>query len=249
MRNLRHPFLPLTEEECLNRDPCPFDAENDRDSDNLCGNDDPCPYDPEHDADKDGICGDVDKCPYDPANDRDGDQLCLRNDKCPLDEENDADSEGICGDVDLCRYDAENDVDRDGLCETECGIHSSQYQHHVECAVIKNSDSLCLASFEKAKKWASPCCTIEKSVGFGWSCAPQLFVEHNGLKQFAHCKAYNLTGCGDKYEVDHCPYDRKNDIDKDGICGDVDSCPVDAENDADSDRMWQPRRMCIRRGK
>merc|ERR1712023_513194 len=35
--------------------------------------------------------------------------------------------------------------------------------------------------------------------------------------------------------VDSCPHDAENDVDRDLICGDIDSCAFDAKNDADSD--------------
>ena len=57
-------------------DPCPYEAGNDFDSDNLCAHDDNCPEDAQNDADSDKLCGDVDHCPLDKDNDIDGDMLC-----------------------------------------------------------------------------------------------------------------------------------------------------------------------------
>ena len=39
----------------------------------ICADKDPCPFDPENDADSDSICGDVAKCLYVAANDKDND--------------------------------------------------------------------------------------------------------------------------------------------------------------------------------
>ena len=41
-----------------------------------CGNGEKCPYDSEDDADSDKICGNVDSCPYDNLNDADSDKVC-----------------------------------------------------------------------------------------------------------------------------------------------------------------------------
>merc|ERR1719398_335835 len=60
------------EEECK-FDACPYDADNDRDGDNICGDVDSCDNDKENDADSDSICGDKETCDYDAENDIDSD--------------------------------------------------------------------------------------------------------------------------------------------------------------------------------
>ena len=123
--------------ECYgNVDACPFDDENDADSDGICGDVDSCPYDDENDfdgdlwcadaescpydafndIDSDSICGDVDSCPVDSDNDSDADFLCADIDSCPSDGDNDADSDLLCAPLDSCDFDAENDIDSDRLC-------------------------------------------------------------------------------------------------------------------------------------
>ena len=97
-------------------DPCPRDAHNDADKDNMCGDVDPCPWDKENDADSDNLCADEDVCPNDASNDADSDNICGKVDSCPFDRENDADSDSVCGDKDTCPHDAENDADSDSIC-------------------------------------------------------------------------------------------------------------------------------------
>jgi hypothetical protein len=63
-------------EQCNAGDVCPYDSENDLDSDVLCGDDDSCPNDPENDIDSDATCFADDECPYDKENDPDSDVIC-----------------------------------------------------------------------------------------------------------------------------------------------------------------------------
>ena len=173
---------------CGDVDACPYDSENDADSDGLCGDVDGCPYDSENDADSDGLCGDVDGCPYDSENDADSDGLCGDVDECPYDSENDADSDGLCGDVDECPYDSENDADSDGLCGD---VDGCPYDSENDA----DSDGLC---------------------GDVDTCPYDSENDADGDDI-----------CGD---VDACPYDSENDADGDDICGDVDEYPNCAAN-------------------
>ena len=173
---------------CGDVDGCPYDSENDADSDGLCGDVDGCPYDSENDADSDGLCGDVDGCPYDSENDADSDGLCGDVDECPYDSENDADSDGLCGDVDECPYDSENDADSDGLCGD---VDGCPYDSENDA----DSDGLC---------------------GDVDTCPYDSENDADGDDI-----------CGD---VDTCPYDSENDADGDDICGDVDEYPNCAAN-------------------
>ena len=107
----------------------------------MCGDVDECPYDAENDADSDGLCGDVDECPYDAENDADSDGLCGDVDECPYDAENDADSDGLCGDVDECPYDIDSDGDGADDCvdpEPDCATNDTD-----ECGLCAGDNSTC----------------------------------------------------------------------------------------------------------
>ena len=90
--------------------PIPAPADN--------GNIDKCPYDPDNDADSDKICGDVDACPFDGNNDEDSDGICADVDSCPLDLENDPDGDAMVTAAELERAFANivkrHDRNRDG---------------------------------------------------------------------------------------------------------------------------------------
>ena len=66
---------------------------------------DTCPYDADNDADTDQICGNVDSCAEDVENDVDGDDICGNLDSCAQDTDNDIDNDDICGDVDSAALD------------------------------------------------------------------------------------------------------------------------------------------------
>jgi hypothetical protein len=144
--------------------------------------------------------------------------ICGDIDSCSMNQYNDADSDKICGNVDLCPYDPENDIDEDGKCSKDCGIDSSQYKYQTQCSSIKNNATKCFNSYEISKTLASPCCVIKSTIGYGWTCAPQKFIENKGYRKYASCAAWNITGCGKLYTVDNCPYDAANDFDSDNIC-------------------------------
>ena len=175
--------------QCAGDDPCPFDRFNDKDSDAICDVNDKCPLDPESDADGDGICAPQDTCPYDAGNDIDGDRICANLDKCPLDPLNDIDKDNICGNVDACEYDKENDADFDGKCHNDCGFTASMYKYQTECRLIK-TDAKCLQSFSMSSN--SRCCPIAKTVGHGWSCAPESYILEKKFEKYSKCDNKNI---------------------------------------------------------
>ena len=194
-------------------DSCPFDRENDKDSDNMCGAEE-CWDDPNfrtmltgRKCDMFGF-GDTayGKCFEYQSSGRAPNAcnlcpcMCAHEarcgyDLCPADAQNDVDKDGICGDLDICPLDKDNDVDSDEICGN-VDTCSADAENDAD------SDNIC---------------------GNKDSCQ---YDDEND--------ADNDLICGDQ---DSCPYDALDDIDSDGLCGDLDTCPLDQGNDADGDKL------------
>ena len=198
---------------CGDEDNCPLDPDNDIDADNLCSNEDSCALDAANDFDSDDICGNIDSCEFDPYNDADSDLVCSPDDVCQFDDEHDADSDDICGDVDSCPYDAGNDFDSDALCADIDSCPLDADNDFDDDAICGNIDHCPFDSHNDAD--------VDLLCGDVDSCPNDL---DNDIDS-------DLV-CGDR---DSCTYDSSNDIDSDNICGDVDSCSFDGVNDMDSD--------------
>jgi hypothetical protein len=105
-------------------DPCPFDAEDDVDSDGVCGDVDNCRFraNPgQSDGDEDGHGEPCDNCPG-TSNvtqlDSDGDGAGDACDSCPFDSDDDIDGDAICANFDVCPavFDPDqSDVDGDDV--------------------------------------------------------------------------------------------------------------------------------------
>ena len=204
--------------ECRAFDTCPFDDQNDIDSDSVCGDVDSCPFDAINDADSDGVCGFTACLPnldfigihgacasY--AQGRYNHGQCVSDgvcsicececgaecgivDLCPFDSQNDADSDDLCANDDACPFDANNDIDSDGVCdETACGVDDPVHEsQHGNCR-----------SYASGRANSGHC--VEDGM-----CGP--------------CPCACAIECR---EVDPCPQDSMDDADSDGICGTLSS--------------------------
>eukprot|EP00750_Incisomonas_marina_P023041 INCI5009.7.p1 GENE.INCI5009.7~~INCI5009.7.p1 ORF type:complete len:4054 (+),score=953.74 INCI5009.7:190-12351(+) len=207
---------------CADVDSCEFDAENDVDSDELCSDVDSCRYYSLNDVDSDGICGDVDSCPQDSLNDEDHDFLCSDEDSCAADAENDIDSDVICGDIDSCSLDSFNDDDSDALCADQDSCLSDSRNDEDSDSLCTNAD-VCPSDALNDGDSDSLCDGVDSCLG----------DENNDADSDGLCTT-----------VDVCPLDALNDADSDEICDSVDSCLGDAENDADSDSFCTDTDAC-----
>ena len=215
--------------KCPVADDCPYDDENDPDSDVVCGDVDSCPYDAENDPDGDGRC-DEDECPFDPENDADNDVLCAGNDSCPYDRFNDEDGDDICGNVDSCPRDAENDPDADGNCLNDVCPYDAENDADGD-RVCGDVDS-CPYDGGNDEDSDSICANLDSCPLHDDNDPDSDNVCNDPCPGDPENDADSDEVCG---EVDVCPYDPGNDDDNDAICFAEDSCPYDRENDADSD--------------
>lgn len=186
-------------------DICPFDAANDADGDGVCGDVDQCPgFDDNADADEDGIADGCDTCPDDAANDVDNDGICGNVDQCPgFDDNTDADGDGIADSCDACPNDAPNDPDNDGI----CGISP---------LCLKYDDGT-----NDDEDWIDYGCDINAYDYDG----DGFCVSADNCTQDVNPDQADSDGDGIGDVCDTCPYDKDNDADNDGVCGDVDQYP------------------------
>jgi hypothetical protein len=216
------------------------------------------------DGDRDGIGDACDGC-TDP--DRDGfgrggmEEVCLR-DNCPSlqnSTQTDLDQDGV-GDVcDNCPYatnPAQTDVDLDGAgdaCDScfdldrdgfgDPGFPANQCPLD-NCPAIHN-----VQTDTDGDGWGDACdlCTDSDADGFadpdveGQTCPADNCRSAPNPLQENHDGDFAGDAC------DPCPFDPRNDRDRDGVCGDVDTCPEipDAEQqDRDGDRRGDPCDNC-----
>ena len=227
---------------CHTEDTCPYDAENDADSDNMCENKDTCAYDAENDADSDTVCHTEDTCPYDTENDVDSDNVCHTEDTCPYDAENDADSDNMCHIEDTCPYDAENDADSDNMCgiEDTC-VHD--VENDADSDNMCHTEDTCPYDSENDADSDNVCHTGDTCPYDGENDADS----DNVCRNEDTCP-YDADNDADSDNVCHtddtCPYDAENDADSDNMCHIEDTCPYDVENDADSDNVCRNKDTC-----
>ena len=222
---------------------------------------DKCPFDVENDADSDGLCADVDSCPSHEWNDPDSDSICNEN-SCMLDPFHDADSDMICGPVDSCPFDADNDFDSDTVCSLSVCVTEPSVCQTYDSSVIGANGVIGRANAGRcvADGKCSECpCTCAFECGFDDLCPFDAFndIDSDGLCAENDSCPWDSQNDADSDTVcardscfggdtdsdgvcdfeDSCPFDAVNDLDGDQLCSEIDSCPFSAMNDANGDNL------------
>jgi hypothetical protein len=239
-------------------DPCPTDATNDEDGDEVCGQVDNCPSvwnGDQADYDGDGV-GD----PCDPCNDRDGDgfmdmDLYYPSTTCPYDncagvanpgqEDSDGDYSGDA--CDACPHDSTNDYDRDGACQDvdNCPYLANPGQLDRDGDGSGDACDTCpLDASDDADKDGicgnvDNCPVVPNSRQedldrdqVGDACDPCTDSDADGLGDPGH----TASVCA----IDNCPSAAnpgQEDVDGDGVGEACDPCPSDPSPDTDLDGL------------
>ena len=191
-------------------------ADTDSDGDGTADCNDICPADPykieagicgcglaDTDSDDDGIADCNDACPEGAVNDADNDGVCDEADQCAgFDDNLDADGDNIADGCDACPNDAPNDPDNDGI----CGV-----------------SPLCLDYVDDTngdEDWNNGCDINPYDYDGDGFC-----VGADNCTQDYNPDQADSDGDGIGDVCDTCPYDKDNDVDNDGFCGNIDPDP------------------------
>jgi len=191
-------------------------ADTDSDSDGTADCNDQCPSGAgkietgicgcgvaDTDSDGDGIADCNDACPEGAVYDADNDGVCDEADQCAgFDDNADADGDGLADGCDACPNDAPNDPDNDGICSVSplCLVYDDG----------TNDD----------EDWNNGCDTNPYDYDGDGFC-----VGADNCTQDYNPDQADSDGDGIGDVCDICPYDKDNDADHDGFCGNIDPDP------------------------
>ena len=226
---------------CDNFDDCPFDADNDFDTDELCG-------DVDTDDDGDGVLDVADDCltqdgslsadfDSDGCDDLDED-LDDDNDGALDDNDTDSNNPNICHDndndgCDECESGSVKDIDNDGLDsdgDDTCDVGDTC---PLDADNDEDGDGIC-GDIDNCPSTSNVNQLNNDNDQDGDLCDDD--DDNDGVLDVADDCLTADGNLSEDFDSDGCDdYDEDEDDDNDGILDGVDACPIDADNDEDGD--------------